>query len=63
MASNYFHKLRELFLYAGLEKEEYETLLPRIHDENRVLLRVFSLIAAVMFFLALLWLAWPGYLQ
>ena len=44
-------KFRDLFLYAGVEKEEYEKLLPGIHAENRRLLNVFSLLAAVMFFL------------
>ena len=44
-------KLWKLFLYAGLEKEEYTRLLPTIHEENRALLKVFSQLAAVMFFL------------
>ena len=47
-------KLKKLFLYAGLEKEEYHQLLPGIQRENRVLLRVFSTLGAVMFFLLLI---------
>ena len=41
----------KLFLYAGSEKEEYTRLLPTIHEENRALLKLFSQLAAVMFFL------------
>ncbi|MBR4656839.1 MAG: diguanylate cyclase [Oscillospiraceae bacterium] len=41
----------KLFLYAGVEKEEYRQLLPSIRKENEVLLRVFSPLAGVMFFL------------
>lgn len=48
------HKLQKLFLYAGLEKEGYKQLLPHIREENQRLLRVFSMIAAVMFFLLLI---------
>ena len=44
-------KLWKLFLYAGIEKEEHEMLLPGIREENRVLLKVFSQIAAMMFLL------------
>ena len=47
-------KLQKLFLYAGVEKDEYRKLLPEIREENRLLLRVFSQIAAVMFFLLLI---------
>ena len=47
-------KLWKLFLYAGIEKEEYEKMLPGIRKENRTLLRVFSLLGAVMFFLLLI---------
>ncbi len=47
----YIEKLRKMFLYAGLEKEDYLDLVPRIREGNRVLLRVFSLLAAVMLFL------------
>ncbi len=47
----YLHKLQKLFLYAGVEKDEYEALTPRIHEENKVLLNVFSQIAAWMLFL------------
>ena len=46
-----FQAIHKLFLYAGLEKEDFEQLLPRIRDENRVLLKVFSQLAGVMFFL------------
>ena len=44
-------KLQNLFLYAGLEKEDYIRLRPKIHEENRVLLSLFSQLAAIMFFL------------
>ena len=44
-------RLGKMFLYAGLEKEEYQKLLPDIHRENQALLKVFSQLAAVMFFL------------
>lgn len=40
-----------LFLYGGVEKEAYKALRPNIHEENRVLLRLFSQIAGIMFFL------------
>ncbi len=46
-----FHKIWNLFVYAGLEKEEYNKLLPDIREKNRSLLRVFSLLGTVMFFL------------
>ena len=42
-------KIWNLFLYAGVEKEEYDQLIPGIREENRVLLKVFSLIATIMF--------------
>ncbi len=48
---NIFLKLLNLFLYAGVEKEEYLALSSRIHEENRGLLSVFSPIAGSMFFL------------
>ena len=51
---NTIHKLRKLFLYAGLEKEEYYQLIPHIREENRMLLKVFSRIAVGMFFLLLI---------
>ena len=47
-------RLQKLFLYAGVEKEEYRGLIPRIREENLVLLKVFSQISAVMFFLLLI---------
>lgn len=43
-------ELWNLLLYAGVEKDEYEGLLPGIHEENRMLLNRFSLLAAAMFF-------------
>ena len=43
-------KLWKLFLYAGIDKEEYDNLLPVIRKENMALLSVFSMIAAMMFF-------------
>ena len=46
-----FQYFRKLFLYAGIEEEEYHQLRPHIHEENLVLLRVFSQLAGVMFFL------------
>ncbi|MBR4455831.1 MAG: GGDEF domain-containing protein [Solobacterium sp.] len=48
---NYVQKLKKLFLYAGIEKEEYDGLRTCIYEENRILLKVFSQLAAVMFFL------------
>ena len=47
-------RLRNLFLYAGLERETFHDLRPVIHKENLVLLRLFSLLASVMFFLLLI---------
>ena len=44
-------KFWSLFLYAGVEKDEYNKLLPSIREENRILLKVFSQLAAAMFFL------------
>ena len=44
-------RLWKLFLYAGVEKEEYNKLLPNIREENKVLLNVFSQLAAVMLLL------------
>lgn len=46
---NYSHKLKKLFVYAGLEKEEYNRIIPIMREENLVLLRVFSQLAVVMF--------------
>ena len=46
---NYTHKIKKLFLYAGLEKEDYEKVIPRIREENMLLLIVFSQLAVVMF--------------
>lgn len=51
---DYLIKLRKLFFYAGLEKEEFHDLGPSIHKENCLLLKVFSLLGAVMFFLVLI---------
>lgn len=45
------YRLWKLFLYGGIEKEEYKKLLPRIRKENLVLLNLFSMLAASMFFL------------
>ena len=50
----YLKKLRKLFLYAGLKREEFDDLRTSIHNENSILLRVFSQLAAVMFFLLLI---------
>lgn len=47
-------KLRKLLLYAGLEKEEYDKLRPRIREENGALLKIFSLLSAVIFLLLLI---------
>ena len=47
----FIRKLWKLFLYAGIEKEEYNKLRPVIYEANRGLLNTFSLLAAVMFFL------------
>ena len=51
---NYTHKIKKLFLYAGLEKDEYYKVIPRIRKENRLLLRVFSQLAVIMFVLLLI---------
>ena len=47
----FFNQLHKLFFDAGLDKETYDALTPKIHEENIVLLNTFSLIAAIMFFL------------
>lgn len=44
-------KIKNLFLYAGIEREEYNALLPEIREQNRQLLRLFSQLGAVMFLL------------
>ena len=46
---NYAQKLKKLFIYAGLKKEEYHKMIPVMRDENLILLRVFSQLAFVMF--------------
>lgn len=51
---DYLAKLRRLFLYAGLEKETYLDIRPRIMEENLVLLKVFSRLGALMFFALLI---------
>ena len=48
---DHIKKFWKLFLYAGVEKEEYMKLLPNVRKENDVLLRAFSPFAGVMFFL------------
>ena len=48
---NYPKQLGKLFLYAGVEKEEYYALSAGIRKENLVLLNVFSQLAGIMFFL------------
>ncbi len=48
---SFFPKLLDLFLYGGVEKEEFNTLFARMRKENLVLLRVFSQLAGIMFFL------------
>ena len=48
---NYLQILRKLFLYAGVEKEEYSALSAGIRRENLILLSVFSQLAGIMFFL------------
>ncbi len=44
-------KLKRLFLYAGLEKDEFGALSSSMRKENQVLLNVFSQLAGIMFFL------------
>ncbi len=51
MQKNYSHRIKKLFLNAGLEKEEYYKVIPRIREENILLLSVFSQLAVVMFVL------------
>ena len=46
-----FQKLGKLFLYGGVDKASFINLSPNIHEENRVLLGVFSPLAGTMFFL------------
>lgn len=41
----------KIFIYAGVEKEEYNNLLPEIRKENHTLLTVSSHLAALIFFL------------
>ena len=48
---NYLQILRKLFLYASVEKEEYNALSAAIRKENTALLSVFSQLAGIMFFL------------
>ena len=48
---NYRQILRKLFLYASVEKEEYNALSAAIRRENMTLLSVFSQLAGIMFFL------------
>ena len=36
------HKLRKMFYYGGTEREVVHALVPDIHEENRVLLGLFS---------------------
>ena len=48
---SFFPKLLDLFLYGGVEKEEFNTLFARMRKENLVLLGVFSQLAGIMFFL------------
>lgn len=48
---HYLQQFRKLFLYAGVEKEEYDALSAGIRKENLVLLSVFSQLAGIMFFL------------
>ena len=48
---SFFPKLRDLFFYGGVEKEEFNALFSRMRKENLALLRVFSKLAGIMFFL------------
>lgn len=48
---DYIKKFRKLVFYGGVDKEEYTKLLPGIRKENEVLLKLFSLLAAPMFFI------------
>ncbi|MCR5542954.1 MAG: hypothetical protein K6F55_02310 [Eubacterium sp.] len=47
----YTHKIKKLFINAGLEKEEYRKMIPIISEANMLLLSVFSQLAVVMFIL------------
>lgn len=49
-----FHRLKELLLYAGLDKATCGELTPSIREQNRILLRTYSLLAAIAFFLLFL---------
>lgn len=46
-----FKTLKELLLYAGVDKAEFDALTANIREENRVLLKMFSQIAGIFFFL------------
>jgi diguanylate cyclase (GGDEF)-like protein len=47
---SFFPRVKKLFLYAGLDKEEFDSLTSNIYEENLSLLKVFSNIAGIMFF-------------
>ena len=46
----FLKKVWNLFAYAGVDKKEYRKLLPSVYKENQQILKVFSVIAAVIFF-------------
>ena len=49
--TRHVNRAKDLLLYAGAGKETYNLLRPAIQEENRVLLRVFSRIGCIFFFL------------
>ncbi len=51
MRTSLFNKISKLFLYAGVEKEEFNALSAGIRKENLALLSVLSPLAGIMFFL------------
>ena len=49
----HFQEIWNSLLYAGVEKEEYRQMLPDIRKKNLALIKTFSLLSTVMFFLLL----------
>ena len=47
--TNTLNQLKKWLLYAGLDKEEFDALLPAAVEENRRSLRIYALIALGLF--------------
>ena len=41
--------LKKVLLYAGLDREQYQSLIPKVYESNRKSLKIYSLLAAVAF--------------